>query len=247
MAHTNAAHTSSLENEVGFRFRGIFIMAKNIKPRKKAYKPKVAKLSPLELAHRSLFGIDTYIAKLPALKKYTLSMQWDLKDVDRTLDLYCAMNNITLDKNKPVPLKILNRIYKGDLVIALRKDLIPNRQGFKITITCKARLIDDPSVVVPVKPYTADFSQDPIIYSIFMLGEKHGKHYFKRDGVFKTIWQGITKEWKIHLDEQYSDAYEIFDSKAVLTTETAFNNPMDEALFKRLKRENDLVEQSLAK
>lgn len=210
------------------------------KNRGKAYKPKTAKTRNMTLEMQALsgfYGMQEYLENESTLKKHHLEMSWDLKNVDITIDLYCLMNGIKLNAKQPIPLKVLQSAYKGDLIIALRKNLIPDTQGFKITITSKARRFDDPSVIVPVETYTADFSNKPIDYSVFMLGEEKGKYYYKRDGLFNTVWQGITKEWKRDLDRQYSDDYEIFDSYATLSCETTFNSVFSESIFNKLKRE----------
>lgn len=207
------------------------------KNRKKAYKPKVMQsvIDPKYAALKGFEGMAKHISTLPPPKKHHLAMSWDLKDAERTIDLYCLMSGIELSTKGLMPLPVLQSAYQGDLVIALRENLIPEKQNFKITITSKAKRLDDPSVVVPVKPYSADFSENPIDYAVFMLGPERGKHYHKRKSGFKTIWQGLTEEWKADLDEQYSDEYEIFDSEATLSCETYFSSQINEGIFKKLK------------
>ncbi len=210
------------------------------KNRKKAYKPKnvgFVQNSAEFSALRGFDGMAKHIANLPQPKKYHLDMKWDLKDAENTLNLYCAFNGIDENAKGQMPLHVLQGAYKGDLIIALRENLIPELQNFKIEITCKARLMDDHSVVVPVKPYRESFDNNPIPYSIFMSGLEYGKFYHKRQGGIKTLWKGLTKEWKLHLDEQYSDEYEIFDSKATLSCETYFRSQICEGIFNRLKAE----------
>ncbi|MCU4631086.1 hypothetical protein KTJ53_15720, partial [Acinetobacter variabilis] len=62
-------------------------------------------------------------------------------------------------------------------------------------------------------------------------------YFLKRKGGVKTLWKGITKEWKLDLDEQYSDEYEIIGSKAVLSCETYFRSKILENQFLKLKAE----------
>ncbi len=208
------------------------------KNRKKAYKPKNVGFVHNSHEYAALVGFDgmaKHLSSLPQPKKYHLDMKWDLKDAETTLNLYCAFNGIDENNKGQMPLHVLQGAYKGDLIIALRESLIPELQNFKIEITCKARLMNDHSVVVPVKPYKESFNDQPIPYSIFMSGLEYGKFYHKRQGGIKTLWKGLTEEWKAHLDEQYSDEYEIFDSKATLSCETYFRSQICEGIFKRMK------------
>lgn len=190
------------------------------KNRKKAHKPK------------------QYIFSNTPPKSREFEMSWNLKDAESTIDLYCLMHDIDLETKDLMPLSLLQSIYKGDLIIALRQSLISSTQEYKITITSKARRFDDPSVTVPVKPFHADFTGNAINYRIFMSGEEQGKHYFKRDGIYNVIWQGLTKEWKRDLDEQYSDEYEIFDSHATLSCHGAFISLFDEVDFNAIKNKS---------
>jgi hypothetical protein len=210
------------------------------KNRKKAYKPKKVNLigdstSVAELASLGFTGMAKHISTLPQPKKYHLEMSWVLQDAENTLNMYCTFEGIDTESKGLMPLHVLQGAYKGDLIIALRENLIPEYQPFKIEITCKARRLDDPSVVVPVKPYRESFTDNPIPYAVFMSGLEYGKFYHKRQGGIKTAWKGLTKEWKLHLDEQYSDEYEIFDSKATLSCETYFRSQICEGIFKRMK------------
>lgn len=221
------------------------------KNRKKAYKPKnigFVQNSAEFAALRGFDGMAKHISSLPQPKKYHLDMKWDLKDAETTLNLYCAFNGIDENAKGQMPLHVLQGAYKGDLIIALRENLIPELQNFKIEITCKARLMDDHSVVVDVKPFRESFHDNPIPYAVFMSGLEYGKFYHKRHGGIKTVWKGLTDEWKAHLDEQYSDDYEIFDSKATLSCETYFRSQINEGIFKRLKakREKLLADNGLA-
>ncbi|HHX4894687.1 TPA: hypothetical protein ACVB8O_002167 [Acinetobacter baumannii] len=209
------------------------------KNRKKTYKPKIAGLNkPGEYAElKGLNGLVKAVSSLPPPKKYYLDMTWDLEDAERTIDFYCVLEGIPTDKKGLMPLHVLQGAYKGDLIIALRKNLIPENQHFKIEITCKARRIDDPSVVVDVRPFKVDFSEQAIDYATFMEGPARGRYFLKRKGGVKTLWKGITKEWKLDLDEQYSDEYEIIGSKAVLSCETYFRSKILENQFLKLKAE----------
>lgn len=215
------------------------------KNRKKAYKPKKPNFVSNSIEHAALIGFEgmaKHLSTLPPPKKHLLEMSWDLKNTELNIDLYCLMHGIQLSKKGLMPLNVLQAAYQGDLIIALRENLIPEKQNFKITITSKAKRLDDPSVVVPVKPYSADFNENPIDYAVFMLGPKRGKHYHKRKSGFKTIWQGLTEEWKTDLDEQYSDEYEIYDSQATLSCETYFSSQICESIFKKLKAKRQLRE-----
>lgn len=207
------------------------------KNRKKAYKPTDVKFTtdPKYAALKGFEGMVKHISTLPPPKKHHLEMSWDLKNAELTIDIYCLMNGIELSTKGLMPLPVLQSAYQGDLIIALRENLIPEAQNFKITITCKARRFDDPSVIVDVKPYSEVFSENPIDYAVFIVGPKRGKHYHKRKSGFKTIWRGLTEEWKADVDEQYSDEYEIFDSKATLSCETYFSSQINESIFKKLK------------
>lgn len=221
------------------------------KNRKKAYKPKNVGFVHNSPEYAALVGFDgmaKHLSSLPQPKKYHLDMKWDLKDAETTLNLYCAFNEIDENNRGKMPLHVLQGAYKGDLIIALRENLIPEPQNFKIEITCKARLVDDHSVVVPVKPYREHFKDQPIPFAVFMSGLKYGKFYHKSQGGIKTQWRGLTEEWTAHLDEQYSHDYEVFDSKATLSCETEFRSQICEGIFKRMKekRAKLLAENGLA-
>lgn len=215
------------------------------KNRKKAYTPKKPKFVSNTVEHAALIGFHgmaKHISTLPQPKKHHLAMSWDLQDAENIIDLHCLMHGIPLDNKRVLSLNVLQSAYQGGLIIALRENLIPEAQGFKLKITCKARRFDDPSVVVSVKPFVADFTANPIDYSVFMSGEEKGKYYHKRKTGLKTIWKGITKEWKEDLDEQYSDEYEIFDSQATLSCDTYFKSQICEGIFKKLKAKRQLRE-----
>ena len=215
------------------------------KNRKKAYTPKKPSFVSNSLEQAGLKGFDgmaKHLSTLPPPKKHHLAMSWDLQNAEIIIDLYCLTHGIPLNNKRVMPLNVLQSAYKGDLIIALRENLIPETQGFRFEITCKAKRIDDPSVIVDVKPFVADFTDNPIDYSVFMIGKKKGKHYHKRKTGFKTIWEGVTQEWKNDLDEQYSDEYEIFDSQATLSCETYFNSQICEGIFKKLKAKRQLRE-----
>lgn len=215
--------------------------ANKIKPknRKKPYKPKKDQLNLNSIkqivSSKGVDGLYDHFKAYKRLDKHYLEMKWDIFDVNTTIDLYCLMNDISLSGDDPLPLEVLDMIYKGDLIYALRKQLIDPTQEFRIEIHSRARHVDNPDDIVTLEPYIKDFAGDPINYEVFMQGKEKGKHYFKRDGVFKTVWEGVTKEWNINLDGQYSDDYEVFEAKAKLSCTTEFYSWLQEKEFKQYK------------
>lgn len=215
--------------------------ANKIKPknRKKPYKPKKDQLNLNSIkqivSSKGVDGLYDHFKEYKRLDKHYLEMKWDIFDVNTTIDLYCLMNNISLSGDDPLPLELLDMIYKGDLIYALRKQLIDPTQEFRIEIHSRARHVDNSDDIVTLEPYIKDFAGDPINYEVFMQGKDKGKHYFKRDGVFKTLWEGVTKEWNINLDGQYSDDYEVFEAKAKLSCTTPFYSWLQEKEFKQYK------------
>lgn len=164
---------------------------------------------------------------------FHLSMTWDLFDVSRVLDMYQLMNDDEISHKNPAPLNVLQSVYKGDLIIALRENLIDGKQCFKIRIDCKARLVDDHSKVVNI-PYEVSF-EEPIDYDIFMRGTDAGRYYVKDKHGFKTPWKGITPEWNAYLGDLYEDEYEVFAANAKLECTTQFLSWAEERQFKQLK------------
>lgn len=167
---------------------------------------------------------------------YNLSMTWDLFDVDRTINMYELMNGEAANSNGPLPLEILQRIYKGDLIIAIRENIIWEKQEYKIRIFgMKYRKINDHSIVRDLPDYHMDFKGDPIAYPVFMRGREEGIHSFKRDGTFKSPWEGITKEWRKYLEQFADDEYELCAALAELSCTAPFTNAFAEGRFKQLR------------
>lgn len=212
------------------------------KNRNKAYKPKKDQLTKDQIKQLIRKGKGTdralraHLEKFSQLKPYDLEMSWDLLDVERTLDMYCYFNGLDPDGTDPLPLQTLQSVYKGDLIIGIRRNIIPAAQEFKIRIfNTRVRLKDDHSVVLDAPDYVRDFTGDPIDYNIFMQGEVKGKHYFKRDGEFKVVWQGLTKEWGLFIDPLFDDEYEVCHAQATLSCTTPFNTWNDEKQFQQIK------------
>lgn len=198
--------------------------------RNKAYRPKKVGNDALGMSAltKSLIGITR--------KKYHLTMSWDLFDVDRTLDMYCLMNDIDPNDKGPLPVNILQMVYKGNLIVALREDLIDAVQGFYIEIKAKAKNAEGHVIDAPF--FRMSFKDKPIDYNIFMRGKDAGKYYFKRDGVFSVLWEGITEEWNKHLATDGKDDYVVFEATGYLSCDAYFLSLQHERKFKRLDQMN---------
>lgn len=209
------------------------------KNRKKAYKPKKdqSTISQIREIYNSkgVQGLEAHFSKFQKMKSYKLDMRWNLFDVDSTINLYAAMNEIELLPEQPVPLNLLQSVYKGDLIIALNEKLIYGDQKYSIEIQGKARDRNNPDEEIILPLYKQSF--DPAIeYEVFLMGEAAGKYYFKRDGVFTTTWKGITPEWEIYLEGLYpGEDYELIDAYATMTCTTTFVSWAEEREFLKIK------------
>lgn len=211
-----------------------------IKPkRNKAYKPKKEQVSKDQLNRiyksKGIQGLYDHFSDYSRLEKHHLKMTWDLFDVHRVTEMYCLMNDLPLEGEEPFPLSVLQRIYHGDLIIALREQLIDPVQGFKVKVVAECQHIENPEII-KTHVYEHDFSDQPISYNTFMRGKASGKYLFKRDGVFSVQWEGITPEWQRFLNSQDDhEMYELVAASASLECTTQFLSWKEEKDFKKLK------------
>ena len=72
-----------------------------------------------------------------SLKVHKLTMTWEVQDKDRRVQLWRLMNG--KGDHDLIPMSMFLDIHKGDLGIALRKHLIPEKQKFHIHAKIHAR------------------------------------------------------------------------------------------------------------
>lgn len=209
------------------------------KNRNKPYRPKKEQTTQRQLNEiyksKGEQGLYDHFSAFKRLTPYELESHWDLFDVDSTINLYCAMNGLDTEADYSIPKHLLESVYKGDLIMALDHRLIYGDQHFHIEIQGTARNALNHDEVVQLPLYKRTF--DPAIpYDIFLMGERAGKYYFKRDGQFKTTWKGINSEWSIYLEGLYpGENWELIGAKATLKCTTTFLAWNEEKKFQQLK------------
>lgn len=206
------------------------------KNRNKPYKPKKDQMTKdqVEQIFKSggLKALERHFSKFENVKPHHLQMTWNIFDSARAVEMYCLMNDLEMSDYPLLPLDALQTIYKGDLIVAIIKNLIEPFQKYKLAIKGKACKIDDPSVVIDVPVFTADFKDEAISYSVLVAGTKAGKYKFKRDGVFTTHWEGLTSEYNRFFESHTSEEYKLCDAEAVLSCTTQFKSWIEEKTFK---------------
>lgn len=173
-----------------------------------------------------------FAAKRPKIHK--LTMTWEVQDKDRRVQLWRLMNG--KGDHDLIPMSMFLDIHKGDLGIALRKHLIPDKQTFHIHAKIHAR--ND------VKGETVDVDYDLKIHermTLWQFMEGYDESYpdeviyVNQGHGLRTRWEGLNDALETYLEGVGDDDYKLITNHCTITCYSAFNSFEDEAELQKIK------------
>lgn len=171
--------------------------------------------------------------KLKQRKIHTLVMHWESQEKARRVDLWRMLNN--KENHEIIPFSMYLEMFEGDLAIAIRKSLIPEKQTF--SIHCDIHAVNDQSGEAVDIAYDTTIDQPMTIWQ-FLEGEDERwpdeKIYYMQNGL-KVRWQGFNIELERYLATVGDDDYQMVTNHCTLTCRTAFNNLEDEIFLRSVK------------
>ena len=145
--------------------------------------------------------------QLKKLKVYKLQMRGEATEENRMVSMWQILNNKPSDAAPPMDLFL--KLSKGDLAIALRKDLIPQNQSYHIKTNVHAvndatgEAVDvEYELATPEKMTCKQFLNGPDLDN----GDE--PIYVKENGI-KVRWEGLNKKLRKYLDEIAGDDFEV--------------------------------------
>lgn len=167
-------------------------------------------------------------------KVHKLQMTWETQEKERRKELWRLMNG--KDEYALIPMDMYLDLYHGDLAIAIRKRLIPEKQSFHVQCKIHARN-DETGETVDIDYEVAS----PALMTIWQFLEGEDEEY--PDEVFyvshgdglKTRWEGFNKELERYLDSVGDDDYRMITNYCTLTCFTACSSFAAERELKAIK------------
>lgn len=169
-----------------------------------------------------------------SLKVHKLTMHWEAQEKDRRVALWRWSNGY--GDHDLISMSMFLDIHKGDLGIALRKHLIPEKQCFHILCQIHARN-DDSGETVDVE-YELSIPERMTLWQfldsyderypddVFYISHGHG---------LKTKWEGFNVEIERYLETVGDDDFKMITNHCTLTCHSACNNLADEAELRAIK------------
>lgn len=170
------------------------------------------------------------------LKIHKLQSTWETQDKSRTIDMWRLLNN--KDDHALIPLKMFKDIHTGDLMLAFRKHLIPEKQIFHIR--CEINAKNDLTGEEVNVTYETSLRQRVTIWQ-FLEGKDSDypeEIIYKDTGNGFDLWEGFHHELKAYLDTVGDDEYEMKSNFCTLTVHTSFKSIAHEQAFYKVKGEN---------
>lgn len=170
--------------------------------------------------------------KRPTVHK--LTMAWEVQEKDRRVQMWRLLNG--KDDHDLIPMNMFLEIHTGDLGIALRKHLIPEKQVFHIH--AKIHACND------VTGETVDVDYElkiPERISLWQFMEGYDERYpdeviyVNKGHGLRTKWEGLNVELERYLETVGDDDYKMITNHCTLTCYSAFNSFDDAAQLQAIK------------
>lgn len=175
--------------------------------------------------------------KLIRPKVHKLQMTVETQEKDRRVSLWRLLNGKT--EHDLIPMDMFMDLHQGDLAIALRKRLIPEKQSFHIQCKIHARNKDTGETV------DIDYElASPDCMTIWQFLEGEDDHYpdesiyVTHGNGLRTKWEGFNVMLEKYLDTVGDDDYKMISNHCTITCFTACNSFADEAELKAIKIAN---------